>query len=331
MKKLFILFSVFVASNFMFAQENVVKFQADVANKNGDILFIKENRNIIKEIKSDAYGHFESSFEIKDGMYQLFDGKEYSDLYLKGGYNLRMKVDSQHFDESIQYLGKGAEENNYLAGKIRDEANYNYDDLLSMNDDEFNKNVEIKKQKDIALLDKSKLDANFVAIQKKSMDKEFAEMKMYFKEKQAQSKLNNTAAPSFNYMNYAGGTTKLEDLKGKYVYIDVWATWCGPCRAELPSLKKIEEKYKGKNIQFVSISVDVDKDLEKWKTFVKEKELGGIQLFADKNWLSDFIKSFGINSIPRFILIDPNGKVVNADANRPSNFKLEEQLDALLK
>ena len=47
--------------------------------------------------------------------------------------------------------------------------------------------------------------------------------------------------------------TKLEDLRGKYVYIDVWATWCGPCRGEIPYLQKVEEKYKGKNIEFVSI------------------------------------------------------------------------------
>ena len=72
-------------------------------------------------------------------------------------------------------------------------------------------------------------------------------------------------------------------------------------------------------------------DYEKWKKFVVEKQLGGIQLYADKNWMSDFIKAFGINSIPRFILIDPTGKVVNADADRPSNPKLQEQLDAFLK
>jgi thiol-disulfide isomerase/thioredoxin len=135
----------------------------------------------------------------------------------------------------------------------------------------------------------------------------------------------------FDYLNFKGGNTKLSDFKGKYVYIDVWATWCGPCIAEIPFLKKVEEKYDGKNIAFVSISVDVQKDFEKWKKFVEDKQLGGIQLFADKNWNSDFIKSFGINSIPRFILIDPSGKVVSADAARPSDSKLSEQLDALLK
>jgi hypothetical protein len=79
------------------------------------------------------------------------------------------------------------------------------------------------------------------------------------------------------------------------------------------------------------MSVDVQKDHDKWKTFVKEKSLGGIQLFADKDWNSDFTKAFGINSIPRFILIDPAGKVVSADELRPSDPKLQVKLDALLK
>ena len=93
----------------------------------------------------------------------------------------------------------------------------------------------------------------------------------------------------------------------------------------------MEEKYHGKNIEFVSISVDVEKEHEKWKKFVTEKQLGGIQLFADKNWNSDFIKAFGIDSIPRFLLIDPNGKVIKADAARPSSPQLTELLDSLLK
>ena len=102
-------------------------------------------------------------------------------------------------------------------------------------------------------------------------------------------------------------------------------------RGQFREWKKIEEKYHGKNIVFISISVDTDKDHEKWQKFVTEKELGGVQLFADKNWNSDFIKAFGINSIPRFLLIDPAGKVVKADAARPSSEELSKLFDELLK
>ena len=70
--------------------------------------------------------------------------------------------------------------------------------------------------------------------------------------------------------------------------------------------------------------------MNKWKEFVKTKQLGGIQLIADNNWQSDFVKHFGVNSIPRFILIDPNGVVINSNANRPSDEKLNQILEKLL-
>jgi thiol-disulfide isomerase/thioredoxin len=136
-------------------------------------------------------------------------------------------------------------------------------------------------------------------------------------------------SPIFNYENHKGGTTSLESLKGKYVYIDVWATWCGPCRQEIPSLEKVEEQFQGKNIVFVSISIDNTKDREKWSKLVTEKKMSGIQLLADNVWESKFIKEYNIQEIPRFILIDANGNIVNANAPKPSDPKLIELLNSL--
>jgi thiol-disulfide isomerase/thioredoxin len=133
-------------------------------------------------------------------------------------------------------------------------------------------------------------------------------------------------SPTFDYENVNGGKTSLESLKGKFIYIDVWATWCGPCIAEIPALKEVEKAYHGKNIEFVSISIDERKDFERWKKMVADKELKGIQLFADNAWESDFVKKYAIDGIPRFILIDTEGKIVSADAPRPSEGKLKELL-----
>lgn len=141
--------------------------------------------------------------------------------------------------------------------------------------------------------------------------------------------VKGNASPKFNYENHQGGTTSLDDLKGKFVYIDVWATWCGPCVREIPFLQEVEEKYHGKNIEFVSISIDDKKDYEKWKTFVSEKEMGGVQLYADNAWQSQFVKDYAIEGIPRFILIDAEGNIVNADAPRPSDENLIELFDEL--
>lgn len=137
-------------------------------------------------------------------------------------------------------------------------------------------------------------------------------------------------SPKFtDYKNYDGSTSSLDDFKGKYVYIDVWATWCGPCIREIPSLKKTEAKYHNKNIEFVSISIDKIKDYEKWKNMINDKELKGIQLFADSDWSSSFVKDYQIQGIPKFILIDPDGNIVKKSAPRPSNPKLIELFNSL--
>ncbi|HEV2832380.1 MAG TPA: TlpA disulfide reductase family protein, partial [Hanamia sp.] len=122
----------------------------------------------------------------------------------------------------------------------------------------------------------------------------------------------------------------LESLHGKYVYIDIWATWCAPCIAEIPHLKELEMAYHNKNLAFVSISVDEPHDLNKWKAFVKKNNLQGIQLITENAFESTFTKKMNIHSIPRFILIDPAGKIIFANALRPSDKGLRTSLDKLL-
>lgn len=141
----------------------------------------------------------------------------------------------------------------------------------------------------------------------------------------------NSPAPDFSYYDVNGKLIRLNELRGKYVYIDIWATWCIPCKAEIPFLSKLESDYSNKNITFLSLSVDKSSDKEKWVNYVNTKKLGGIQVIADKDFNSDFIRKFNVESIPRFILIDPDGKIVFANASRPSNPNLRSLFDQLLK
>lgn len=321
---------LFFVSMTVFAQETMT-IQVDITNRKGDVVYLREGRKNIQEIKADDKGVFKSTFTIKEGMYTFFDGNEYAQLFLKPGYDLKMTLDATKFDATLQFSGTGAKENNFLAAQTLIDQKIDFDSMLALDEANFNKAIEEKRNADTARLEKAALEANFATLFKNSLEANLNGLKQYHIQIMANKKLNNTAAPNFVYENHKGGTTSLESLKGKYVYVDVWATWCGPCRAEIPFLKELEKSYHGKNIEFVSISVDVDKDHEKWKTFVTEKALGGTQLFADKNWNSDFIKAFGIESIPRFILIDPKGVVIDADAARPSNPKLKTQLDGLVK
>jgi thiol-disulfide isomerase/thioredoxin len=134
---------------------------------------------------------------------------------------------------------------------------------------------------------------------------------------------------NFNYEDVNGKKVSLADLKGKVVLVDVWATWCGPCKKELPFLKTLEEEMKGKNVSFVSISVDDTKDKDKWKDFVKTQELGGTQLFA-AGW-SDLVKYYDIKGIPRFMVFDKEGKIVTIDSPRPSEPELKALLEETIK
>lgn len=136
------------------------------------------------------------------------------------------------------------------------------------------------------------------------------------------------AAPDFAGMTRDGKKVNLSDLKGKSVYVDVWATWCGPCIKEIPSLKKLEKDLHDTNVEFVSISIDPAKDKQKWLDFIKKESLGGTQLMAEGDWKSDVTQGYNIQGIPRFLLIDAEGKIVSANAPRPSSAETKALIES---
>lgn len=148
----------------------------------------------------------------------------------------------------------------------------------------------------------------------------------------ALSLLKGKPAPTFNYTNTKGEAVPLESLKGKSVYVDVWATWCGPCKREIPHLKELEKKYHGNDdIVFMSVSIDKMEDKDKWLKMVEEKELSGVQLMADKAWKSSICTDYGIRGIPRFLLIDKDGNIMDKNAPRPSSKEIKEVMADLAK
>jgi thiol-disulfide isomerase/thioredoxin len=127
----------------------------------------------------------------------------------------------------------------------------------------------------------------------------------------------DSSSPEFvDYMNYKGGVNSLKDYRGKYVYIDFWATWCGSCFGEMSYMKEIEKEYQDKNIIFISISID--DNITSWKRVIKKKEMEGIQLLAKKEE-NGFVEQFAVYGIPRYVFIDPKGTIINYEAPRPSN------------
>jgi len=315
------------------APKDYVTLSGTITNQNSDSLIVR-SQTYSKKINVSPDGSFSDTLKVEAGNYNLFDGSESTTIYLKNGFDLNMTIDTKEFDETVSYTGTGAEASNYLAATaLLQETVFDDAEMYNLEKSEFDTKMEEVNSSFKKLLKETKnLDTSFVSQQTKQIDGLIKYISGSYEDKQYLNTVlvKGEISPKFAaYENFKGGTTSLEDLKGKYVYIDVWATWCGPCKAEIPFLKEVEKAYHGKNIEFVSISVDKAKAHEAWKQMVEEKELSGIQLFADNDWKSEFVQAYKINGIPRFILIDPQGNIVSADAPRPSSNYLIVLFDEL--
>ncbi|MCF1191836.1 TlpA family protein disulfide reductase [Mangrovimonas sp. AS39] len=350
MKKLFVvaLACTVLACNEKEEQpKDYVTFSGQITNMNSDSIFVR-SRDYSKTIKVNTDGTFSDTLKINEpGTFTVGDGTEVTSVFLKNGYDIKMTIDTKMFDETVKYTGEGSENSNFLAqNSLKQEALLDLDELSKLEDTvALNEKFESLKTEFNNFYEADKtIDSTLIESSKKQLDPMLGMYKSFVKQKiDLNTNLPKGAdSPNFEgFENHAGGKTSLADLKGKYTYIDIWATWCGPCKAEIPSLKEVEEKYHDKNIQFVSISIDDDrthKDVDgkpsweeanaDWKEFVTGMELGGIQLFAPNGWQTEFIQDYYITGIPRFILLDPNGKVVSADAPRPSSEELIKLFDA---
>jgi len=127
-----------------------------------------------------------------------------------------------------------------------------------------------------------------------------------------------------------GTEVSMKGLKGKVVVIDFWATWCGPCVAEMPNMKKLYAEYKPKGVEFIGVSLDSPKSeggLDKLKDFVAKNEIGWPQYYQGNGWESEFSRSWGINSIPAVFIVDADGKLHSVEARG----KLDTMIPELLK
>jgi len=134
-------------------------------------------------------------------------------------------------------------------------------------------------------------------------------------------------SPDFSLLDINKQTVSPASLRGKTVYINIWATWCAPCMAEIPALKQLQNDLKDKNIQFVSICMNDSR--ERCLKTIKDKELKGVQIFA-KSDSTKFYKDFSVIGIPRFIILDKNGIIYDHSALPPSSPKLKEELLKIL-
>ncbi|SEM83268.1 Peroxiredoxin [bacterium A37T11] len=136
-------------------------------------------------------------------------------------------------------------------------------------------------------------------------------------------------APDFSQTDTAGTPVSLSSFKGKYVLVDFWASWCGPCRGENPNVVAAFNKYKDKNFTVLGVSLDQPGGKDKWLQAIKDDHLNGWTQVSDlKFWNNEVAQLYGIRSIPQNFLIGPDGKIVGKNLRGEAlDKKLKEILD----
>jgi thiol-disulfide isomerase/thioredoxin len=282
---------------------------------------------------------FKMSIEIDSADYFTFyDGNETTAMYIKPGECIKLTLDTDMFDETIQYTN--SEESTFLSKKFLIEEEYfkniDLDSIYSLPDSlylDFFSNLEQLFLAELINLS----NTNFIAAETSVISNMFSASadwkKAWEKRKLALSVLPQPGEPAidFTYPDINNNIVSLSDFKGSYVYVDIWATWCGPCVYEIPFLVELEKEYHDDNIVFLSVSVDNDESLKKWKTMIEEKDMGGVQLFAS-GWNSQIGNDYAISAtgIPRFMLFDTEGNVIDTNAPRPSSEEIKEIFQEIL-
>lgn len=383
---------------------NQVTITGEITNPKGELVTFS-NQDTTYSTTATANGTFTISFNLDSTTYLNFGhGIETTAMYVHPGDKIKLTIDTELFDETIEYKGSSSssflakkylleegndffgkvyymssgeaykavldsfkidvinefgeitdsafinseitsidEKNTYFIGRQEKLANYSVDvktymwetrniardfnfyaAIDSLNSIDFNNMAEQYAAAFQASLN-NVTDAEFIVTAKERITKT---TDSWLERKTAVDNMPKEGEPAidFNYPDIEGNEFSLSSFKGDLVYVDVWATWCGPCKAEIPSLQKLESDYHGKDITFMSVSVDTDK--EAWQKMVAEKELGGVQLWAD-GW-SKITKDYAIFGIPRFMLFDSEGNVISTNAPRPSSDEIRELLEANL-
>ena len=227
-------------------------------------------------------------------------------------YLKRKESFSERTKEELLYL--------WETSKLSKEYNF-YALLSALNRVEFDENlIEYEKRMNIALEPLKKLNDY-----EKERGKITEIVASWRERKDDYDNMPNDGDMSidFSYPNISSEMISLSSFRGRLVYVDVWATWCGPCIAEIPSLERLQKDYENMDIVFLSVSVDTDK--EAWEKMLTEDQLGGVQLWAD-GW-SQITKSYAIFGIPRFMLVDKSGELIAVDAPRPSSNEIRTMID----
>ncbi|MCP4924137.1 MAG: TlpA family protein disulfide reductase, partial [bacterium] len=129
-----------------------------------------------------------------------------------------------------------------------------------------------------------------------------------------------------------GNEFSLDDFKGKVVYLDIWASWCGPCRKQFPHAKAMKQKLSNKEKKkVVFLYISIDNTETAWKKALEQYDLDGVHGFSPGGWGSEITKIFKVASIPRYLLFNKAGALEDHNATRPADRATLEKIRELIR
>ena len=135
-------------------------------------------------------------------------------------------------------------------------------------------------------------------------------------------------APEIQLIDINGERVSLSDFREQVVYLDFWASWCKPCRAEMPSARKLKQQFAGKEVVFLYVSIDESEDA--WRKAVEEENLKGVLLFAEGP-RSEVAQAYNVKAIPNYFLINKDGTIGMSNPDRPSGKNVAKQINQALE
>lgn len=321
------------------AQQNA-KLSGKIINPTGEKVFLYKrvvvNGRINKEPLDSTLLAEDGSFELSTSVKEpaeivFFDGNEQFVLVLSPDDDIQLSLNTEYFDETIQFTGKGSEKNNALKNLYLINEAYSKDIQYLISKDEIDTvalydfleengvtflNVIEDYKNEFPEIEKGTESLELLEARRLKSLKKYLRQKIVFEEKMKE--IVNESAIDFEGINLKGESVSLSDFIGKVIVVDFWATWCGPCKAEFPAYKELEEKY-GEDVYFVSVGVYCKE--EDWRKMAEEEGFKH-NIYLSKEAQGQ-ISQYAVNTIPRYLVIDENFDLIDADAPRPSSGKLE--------